>query len=241
MGTLAAKAKNWAGLAGLLAPLLLGLSATEPAPRFERSYSTNGAAHFTLRNDKGEIRLKVWDRRELLVRAKSGSNAEIADRVTGNRIEIYAKTGLHKGRTDFEVTVPLRTSVLLDNKVGDVNVNGLEGHLKVESVDGDVQLLRMQSQSVQVKVIHGDVIFEGDFAGRGPYTFQTMKGDVDLTLPSTTSFNFAAKAMRENIDLGKFQCNQCYQQPRFIAGNHLKGGPRVEITVFDGKILLHQR
>lgn len=238
---------GWVALAAFLLSLVslhpgtYEAPAAEPPARFEHAYPASSASHLTISNSVGEIRLGVWNRNEVLVRAKLSTGTEVRDRVVGDSIEIWVKSRGRSQQADFNVTVPVKASVWLENKVGEICVKGLAGHLKADSVDGDVHMIDMRSPSVEAKVIGGDIFFEGDFVGAGPYTFQSMRGDLDLTLPSTTSFNFAARALRESINLGQFQCNQCKQQREFIAGNHLRGGPKVVLTAYYGRILLHQK
>jgi hypothetical protein len=102
-------------------------------------------------------------------------------------------------------------------------------------------LTQVRSASIEVKVIGGNIFFEGDFTGGGPYEFQSMRGNIDLTVPSTTSFHVAARALKDRINLGDFQLNQFIQQSRAVSGTHLRGGPKLAITAYDGHILLHKK
>lgn len=220
------------------------LSATtllEPAwARFERTYYPVGPAHLTLSNFNGDVTFSSWNRKEIWIRS-SPSRVPIVDRVTGRTIEVVVKEGLPVSRVDFEARVPPGTSVSLKNNMGKIKVRGLTGHINVDAFEGSIHLTEVRSPRIEVKVISGDIFFDGDFTGAGPYAFQSLKGDIDLTLPSTTPFQFAGRALKDRINVDEFQFNQFRQQPKQLAGNHLKGGPRLVITAYDGSIILHKR
>jgi hypothetical protein len=212
-----------------------------PGPlRFERTYYPQGLAHLTLSNLRGEITVTAWKKKEVWIRA-TPSHAPIEDRVDGHNIEVAVRTRRPVSVVNFEVRVPPQTSVTLNNKLGKIKIKGLTGHIDVDAFEGNIYMTDVQSPSIEVKVIGGDIFFDGDFTGSGPYAFQSMKGDIDLTLPSTTPFQFAARALKEKINVGDFQLNQFNQKPKAIDGNHLKGGPKLVITAYDGSIILHKR
>src|SRR5262249_58579324 len=94
---------------------------------------------------------------------------------------------------------------------------------------GDVHLMGISSSSLDVKVTSGDVYFDGELHEGGSYALQTMKGDVDVTLPKGASFNLNARALSENINLGSFVTGLTGGDKSFkgISGTPLRGGPRL--------------
>lgn len=208
---------------------------------FEKTYSVTRPAHLTISNFSGEITAIGSARKDLLVRANAVAHVPIEEKVAGDSIEISVKQAPLRIRADFEVLVPAETSLTLRSKRGKISVQGLTGHVTVDSGEGDVRLTEIRAPSVDVRVLAGDVFFDGDFPGVGPYTFQSMLGDIDLTVPSTTSFSVAARALKQAINLSDFQLNQFSQQSRSVYGTHLRGGPRLAITAYDGHILLHKK
>lgn len=228
-----------AGATASAALVVMAIAGPAP-PRFERTYYPQGHTHLILSNFHGEITLTAWKKKEIWVRTSS-SQVPIEDRVTSHSIEVAVKSGLPVSVVDFEVRVPPETSVSLNNRLGKIKIKGLTSHIDVDAFEGNIYLTDVRSPSIQVRVISGDILFDGDFTGAGPYAFQSMKGDIDLTLPSTTPFQFAARALKEKINVDDFQLNQFNQQSKSIAGNHLKGGPKLVITAYDGSIILHKR
>jgi hypothetical protein len=226
-----------------LSPMLLIMLAigAEPAVRFERTYTPQGTAHLAISNVNGNIKIAAWNKKEIAVRATTTQSVSISDYITGDAITISVKRSLSTGRADFDVSAPANTSISLKNLIGEIVATGLAGHIKVDALEGDIRLISVSPPSVDVKVINGDIFFDGELSGAGPYDLQTMKGDIDVTLPATAGFNLAARALKEKINLGEFPFNFSNQQPKFISGIHSSGGPQLNLTTYHGRILLHKK
>jgi Toastrack DUF4097 len=237
-------------LPGLLAPALLScmtllsLSTTAAPPaRFERTYAPRGTAHLTVSNMNGTIRVAAWDKRTVAVRANAAPAVEITERELGDTIIITVKRSFHLGRADFEISVPPETLLTLKNLMGDIEVSNVNGPISIDSIDSNVRLVGLNSPSVDVKVTSGDVFFDGDLRDGGNYTMQSLRGDLDVTVPESTPFNLNARALSENINLGSFISNlaSASRGPKGISGSYLKGGPRLSLTTYAGRILLHKK
>lgn len=211
--------------------------------RFERSYTLQHPAHLTISNVNGFIHISSWDKKHILARASASSSVSIEDHVIGDDITISTRRNLRLGRADFDVTVPADTSLTIKNIVGKIDVRGITGHVSIHSIDSDVQLTKVNSSSVDVIVTSGDIYFDGELRDGGSYSLQSMKGDLDVTLPSATSFNLNARALSENINLGSFlnSLSGSSRGPKGVTGTYLKGGPRLTLTAYAGRILLHKK
>lgn len=211
--------------------------------RFERTYTPSGRAHLSITNLNGAIRVTAWRRKAILVKADSGSRAAINDDVAGNDITITVRRGLSLRKVNFEVFVPADSSLTLRNVIGDITAQGIDGPISVSSHDSNVRLIDVTSPSVDVKVTSGDIIFDGDLKEGGAYSLQSIKGDIDVTLPASTSFSLNARALSENISLGDFlsSLTGSSREPKGISGTHLRGTSRLTLTAFAGRILLHKK
>ena len=215
----------------------------ESPTRFERTYSPRGTAHLTISNVNGTIRIVGWDKKTISARAFAASSVSIEDQVIGDDISISTKRNLRMAHADFEVSVPPETSISVKNYMGNIELRGINGHVSVASIDSDVHLVAVSSPSVEVRVTSGDIFFDGDLREGGSYSLQTIKGDLDVTLPSGTPFNLNARALSENINLGAFISNLTGSSrgPKGVSGTHLRGGPRLVLTTYAGRILLHKK
>jgi hypothetical protein len=232
-------------LLSILTCLFLSQAATasEPGAKFERTYTPQGTPRLTISNINGSIRVTAWDRKTVTVRAVTAPSVSIEDRAAGSDITITVKRDLRLGRADFEAMVPIGTSVTLKNYMGDIEVRKLGGPLGVNSHDSNVRLTDVNSPSVDVKVTMGDIIFDGQLHEGGSYTLQTIKGDIDVTVPAATPFNLNARALSENITLGEFISNLAgsARGPKGVTGTYLRGGARLTLTAYAGRIILHKK
>lgn len=211
--------------------------------RFERTYAPQGPAHLTISNVNGTVQVVSWDKKTILARASAAPSAVIEDQVVGDDITISAKRNLRLARADFDVSVPPETSVSIKNFVGSIEVRGITGHVSVHSIDSDVHLMKLNSPVVEVVVTSGDIFFDGELHEGGSYSLQSMKGDLDVTLPGATPFNLNARALSENINLGAFlsSLSGSNRGGKGISGTYLKGGCRLTLTAYAGRILLHKK
>ncbi|HYP28688.1 MAG TPA: DUF4097 family beta strand repeat-containing protein [Blastocatellia bacterium] len=223
--------------------LSVGAITAEPYLGFEKTYSPQGPANLTISNIHGDINVTVWNRKTINVRAIAPTSVPIQDQVSGNDISVSVKKSLRVGKATFEVSLPSETSLQLHNIMGRVQVQGVSGHITVKSFDGDVRLINVRAQSVDVNVTTGNIFFDGDLLGSGSFSLQSVKGDIDITLPGSTSFNLVARALNENINLGDFasSLSGANRGVKGLTGTYLRGGPRLSLTTFNGRILLRRK
>ncbi len=228
----------------VLAEVAHGATLCNSYGKFERTYTPSGRAHLTISNLNGAIRVTAWKRKVILVRADSESSAAINDDVAGDDITITVKRALSSlGKVNFEVFVPADSSLTLKNLMGDITARGVTGHISVSSHDSNVRLIDVVNPSVDVKVTSGNIVFDGDLKEGGTYSLQSIKGDIDVTLPASTSFTLSARALSENISLGGFLSSLAgsSREPRGVSGTHLRGSSRLILTAFAGRILLNKK
>ena len=220
-----------------------GATRSAPFTKFERTYTPHGPVHLIISNTNGDVIVSTWSKKTVQVRAQAAPSVTIQDQVSGDEITVSVKRDLRLGRADFEVFVPADTSISIKNVMGRIEVQGVTGHVTVNSIDSNVRLAGVRGPSVEVKVTSGDISFDGELQGDGSYSLQTLKGDLDVTLPARASFNLVARALSENINLGAFMSNLTgtSKGPKSITGTYLQGGPRLSLTTYAGRILLHKK
>src|SRR5882724_11967150 len=79
------------------------------------------------------------------------------------------------------------------------NINPLEGddNFDVTSVSGDIQLEKVGHAKLTAKSVTGNINLLGSLAHNGNYGFNTMSGDVTLSLPADASFRLVAKLAQD--------------------------------------------
>lgn len=132
---------------------------------------------------------------------------------------------------------------------GAVNLRNVQdGHVEVDSLSGEVTLNGVTGPLVQVISTSGKIIYIGDFGSSGEYRLTSHSGDIEATIPETTSADVSARSVRgevhDDIPLQpKSHTAFVIQQGRAFAGT--MGRAAVSSTVvlrtFSGKIHLKKR
>jgi hypothetical protein len=118
-----------------------------------------------------------------------------------------------------------------------IRVEGLNGELSADSVNGSVKLRGVQSASVEVSTVGGDISWDGAVTGNGRYQLATHNGDVDVTLPDRSNVTVNVRAFQ-----GEFSCAFPAKLPD-EAGRHRRfsfilgsGAARLDLETFGGTI-----
>jgi DUF4097 and DUF4098 domain-containing protein YvlB len=77
--------------------------------------------------------------------------------------------------------------------------NVQDGHVEVDSLSGDVTLDRVTGPLVQVISTSGKINYIGDFGNSGEYRLTSHSGDIDATVPGTTSADVTATSLRGEV------------------------------------------
>lgn len=122
---------------------------------------------------------------------------------------------------------------------GDVKVTDVVGQLSVESVDGDVTLTKIESSSVEVNTVDGDIVYDGAIKDGGAYRLSTHDGDITAAIPP----NAGVTGSLASFD-GKFDAS--FPVDLTKKGSHRysftigSGKARLELETFDGDIRLRR-
>jgi len=225
----------------LLAVLcLVGSDYSDTSSRYVRTYPAPSATHLTIENIDGDISVTSWLRREVVIRATSSYSITAIDQADGPTISFAVKYPRMRP-VDIEVLAPADTSIAIKSKMGKVSIRGITGHLSVGAIEGDIHLVGIRSPSIDVNVFRGDIYFDGELAGAGPYTMQSMNGDIDVSIPGGVAFDLLARALTEKINIGGFSLSPRNEDPKSVRGKHEGGGPRLSLTTYGGHILLHKK
>ena len=75
----------------------------------------------------------------------------------------------------------------------------IEGHVEVDSLSGSVTLNRVTGPLVQVISTSGGIHYTGDFGDSGEYRLTSHSGDIDATVPDSTSADVSARSVRGEV------------------------------------------
>ncbi len=65
----------------------------------------------------------------------------------------------------------------------DIEGSDLSGDIIAESVSGDISLRRIDTRSVEVQTVSGELLFDGRIVDGGHYSLLTHSGDITVTVP----------------------------------------------------------
>ena len=117
------------------------------------------------------------------VRLKGGSGT-----VTLKSVEGVVEAEGSKGRISLH---SVNEAIFVRDAAGDVTA---------ETVNGDLTLERIDSNSVDVATVNGDVIYDGSIRDGGTYRFATHNGDVELRVPDQINASVFIRTYRGDFE-----------------------------------------
>lgn len=202
--------------------LILALAAALAVARAEDTTSVA----FSDPSKPGTLRIRVWhgdvtihgaDVKEVTVKSATGAAAKPTPRDDGMRVLSEAATfslsekdnvavlnygseGWTDGSTDFDITVPRSTSVIVSNSVhGDVTCSDIGGDIDVRTTHGDVKLQNVVGGAL-VESVKGDVVVSITSANpTKPLSFSSMSGDVVVHAPADLKASVRFRTHRGTI------------------------------------------
>jgi len=120
---------------------------------------------------------------------------------------------------------------------GDIEVKKIQGGIDAESVSGDLELSDVSgAKTVSAKTVSGDVDYQGMINPQGRYSFKSHSGNIRLTLPADSAFEFEAETFSGTID-SDFPVEMSGKiSPREVRGTVNKGGAYIKLSAFSGSI-----
>ncbi len=134
-----------------------------------------GATRLEIEAAGGSIRVATWDRNEIRIQAEHSSRTfiDIDRSATTVSVEADARRG-PANLVDFVLTVPPTLELELDGMYTDMVVEGADGAVSAETLQGDVTI-RGGRGSVEVGAVSGRILVEG---ARGVVDVETAAGDI---------------------------------------------------------------
>jgi hypothetical protein len=187
------------GLAVLLASTLA--TASTPQGHFEKTFQVSGPVNLEVQTNSGDVIVRSGGSGSVSIRAKiyvgdhwlfGNRQTDVSDieqhpplRQDGNSIHID-KVSARNISIDYEITVPVDTTVRSHSGSGNQTIEGTHGKADVETGSGDVKLsritgeIRLQTGSGNVRALEVAGALRGG-TGSGDVQVQEIgSGDVDL-------------------------------------------------------------
>lgn len=178
--------------------------------------------------------------------------------VTENNNTVRVSNGGIFGAADLTIQVPMETSVsvktfsggnlVIENISGEIEANNMNGQVTITNVSGSVVAHSMNGK-VEVSL--------NKIAPDKNMSFSTMNGDVDVTLPADAKANFKMRADNGEIYTDFDVKMDTQNRPPVVEttrngrqrvrtdgasyGTVNGGGPEMQFTTFNGRIVIHKK
>lgn len=212
-----------------------------------KTYALKSAATFSIKEMNGNVAIEGWDESEAEVKIiKRGGS--IADR---QRVQVRSSN--NDDRLSFRTSpirggdVEVRYEVKLPRGLRQVEINTVNGEVKIEDISGAVEV-KAQNASVElsnvsgvtaVKLVNGRI--KADYDGvelSGPQQLSTVNGEINVNLSDDLDADIQAKTVSGNIELdGDFR----FKVEKKIVGQEAAGrvgdgGQPISIKTVNGPI-----
>lgn len=160
--------------------------------------------------------------------------------VSGNVTVLGAAKGVDAHTVSGDVTVSDVTGdVYIKSVSGNVKAERVIGSIEAETVSGDVKLWNIsEAKTVSAKALSGNVTYEGKLNKEGRYTFKAHSGDIEVTVPAASAFEFSAQTFSGDISTDfKVEVTGKISKKE-VHGTVNGGGADLQLKAFSGNVHL---
>jgi Putative adhesin len=225
-----------------------------------RSYSLESGGRLELINVNGRIvaEASAGSAVELVGERTARASSEDAARELLEKVEMREEVGPSQARVEvraprhfgrggvqvqWTIKVPKGTVVDLRNTNGKVELNGLAGEVRAQTVNGGVEGRHLLVQTLDVSAVNGgvDVELAAPLASGGKVSLETVNGGVQLALPRDSAASVVARVTNGGIRTGDLPFTVTGEQNRRrFEGTLNGGGASVSLETTNGGIRLSE-
>jgi hypothetical protein len=134
-------------------------------------------------NTTGKVTVTGWDRNEVAVTGTLGDGSERLDFVSGDKLTrvqvVLPSKAWHTEDSELVVKVPAGSSVSVNTVSADIQVQGVNGSQRLQSVSANVAT-QAAAEDVEIKTVSGDLTVTGSDR-KGLLTMTTVSGNATVT------------------------------------------------------------
>jgi DUF4097 and DUF4098 domain-containing protein YvlB len=218
--------------------------------KFSKTYPAGQSVRLQLLNRTGTVTVEGWDRPDVSITATLEAPAANIEpqSLSGTIVVNLVKDNQGRGEVgvvNFLIRVPFYTLVDIETKVGNLSVSNIRSGLVRAHIssEGDITLTNIGSSNVSAENVIGDIFFDGEIQNGGSYRFASMRGNINLRIPFTSSFRLVATApSTRNISLGVFaSSSMSFGDGRRVSGKYGEGSATLAVTNQRGNIAFLRR
>lgn len=218
---------------------------------FSRRYPASKNVGIELSNRMGTVTVEGWERPEVYIYAYMEKPAAtiVPQNLSGKILINIVKDNQGRndvGNVNFRIRVPYSSSVNISTVMGNLSVSNIQGGLVRAHIssEGDITLTNIGATMVAAENKIGDIFFDGIIHSGGIYRFTSVRGNINLRIPTNSSFQLVATApSTRNIQLGSFSNSglSFVSSGRQVVGKTGDGGASLTVTNHRGSIAFLRR
>jgi DUF4097 and DUF4098 domain-containing protein YvlB len=188
-----------------VAIMIAGAWLAQPATADEinKKIAASPQGKVEISNTSGSVTITGWNRNEVEVTGEVGEGSEgleftSSGGITRIKVVLPKKSG-NVDDSDLDIRVPAGSSLAVNTISADINVEGVTGAQRLQSVSADIGTAA-GSEDVECKTVSGDISVVGS-GRRGLLTITTVSGDANV-LRGAGEVNANTVSGNVNLDLG---------------------------------------
>lgn len=194
--------------------------------------NVQASGDIALDSDFGMITYRQGQGASLQVDAGSGA-IELSQVMLDDELSVYSRFG------DVTVTQVDAEGYELEAESGKVSATGVQGKVTARSNFGDIVVTDGISATLDLETQSGGITYRGSL-GEGPHRLHTDFGDVSITLPEDSAFDFDLETGFGDIHSGFEVTISGELNEKHWVGTVNGGGPRLAISTRNGGISIEK-
>src|SRR5882762_2497345 len=221
-------------VATLAAAMLVALGGASQR-QTDTTFAVPAGASLSVNNFGGGITIHGWSENRVKVHAEQGRRGRVEVSLVGNTVVIKASS--REGAPsviDFDITVPQAMGLTLSGTYADINVDGMQGSISAETVNGEVNV-RGGKGNITLHSIQGSVTLAD---ASGHIEVNSVNENIELTNVSgeirveTTNGEIMLTGIQSaSVDAGTINGDVLYQGTVTDGGSYSFGSHNGDITV----------
>ena len=219
-------------VATLAAAMLVALASQRQT---DTTFAVPAGVSLSVNNFGGGITVHGWSDNRIKVHAEQGRRGRVEVSLVGNTVVIKASS--REGAPsviDFDITVPQSMALSLSGTYADINVDGVQGPISAETVNGEVNV-RGGKGNITLHSIQGSVTL-ADASGR--IEVNSVNENIELTnvsgeikVETTNGEVMLTGIQSSSVDAGTINGDVLYQGTVTDGGSYSLASHNGDITV----------
>lgn len=194
---------------------------------------------------RGNVSVQAWARREIqLAMTVASSSAHVDIRFFNDvlTVKVQRRRATSLDAVDLEVKVPVDCAIEASTIGGKIRVHGVRGHMKLSTMEGDIELVDISSPNIDaMSVTTGRIVFSGNLHERGTYTFYSGAGTIEIAVPAQSSFTLDASTHEGRIEAEGLHLQTRTHTPSHLQGIAETGSALLKLRTHSGRIRVRHR